>query len=522
MRQLGLTVSPFIAALLIGCGSGTSGTGEVDASPFDVKVIDGYVVEGNVTDNDGQQASADADLPGLYHFASAPVYPIRFTVGTGYIVDSNMMMDINMSATEGTVISPITTIVGNDAMIASNLVSVMGMSNDSDLFGDYIAWQNLELAKLSQLCYAMLKDTNATQSFISSISTGFDPSADQNVTTLIDNTVKNSVSNASTKVFLWALNGYDNTIASMESILYDLKSTVGYSYKVDDQTLRELIGQYLDCLQYGWTVSVCDPLPNKIKYADTSSVTTMHQLFYNTDFDLDIRGWDTSNVTNMSGMFQGATAFNHPLNWDTSNVTNMSHMFDAASAFNQPIGDWNTSKVTDMSYMFTGNGTSTFNQPIGGWDTSKVVNMSYMFANALIFNQPIGGWNTANVANMSAMFRNARAFNQPLGGWDTSNVTDMSGMFTGAFIFNQPLGDWNTSNVITMSNMFDHASLFNQPLGGWDTAKVGNMQSMFYYAELYYQDLSDWNVTRVGSTHSGFDWYAAFYGVSSLLPQWVQ
>jgi hypothetical protein len=66
----------------------------------------------------------------------------------------------------------------------------------------------------------------------------------------------------------------------------------------------------------------------EIKYWDTSAVTDMNYIFYNSYFDgigrNAIGKWDTSNVISMAGMFNRAYRFNgHIEEWDTSKVTNM-------------------------------------------------------------------------------------------------------------------------------------------------------------------------------------------------------
>ena len=512
-----LTLSAAAAALLwlAGCGDSTEIILTDSYSPVDVKVIDGYVTDANVTDNDGQQAVSVTG--GVYQFGHAPAYPIHFTVGYGRVIDTGMTMDINMSAGQGRVISPISTVIAKgNADLTSNLASVLQLPNDSALFSDYIANNNTDLAKLSQLCYAMLKDTNATQPFLQSLTTDFNATADANITALIDNTLKHNVYYYSTKVFLKALRDYNGTVADMETGLRGPKADVGYYYDVNNTTLRTLIASYIN--ETNATQKAI--YARRITYAATAPVTDMSSLFDGgSAFNLDITGWDTSGVTDMSYMFSNTSAFDQPIgDWDTAKATDFSHMFDNASAFNQPLGKWNTSNVTDMSYMFS---KAAFNQPIGDWNTSNVTDMSYMFQFASYFNQDVENWNTLNATNMAGMFSTAIAFNQPIGKWNTSNVTDMSGMFNNAYAFNQPLGDWNTSNVTDMTGMFAAAKVFNRPIGNWDTSNVTDMSYLFYNAYAFDQNISDWNVTAVGSNHADFDTGAGFEGNTSLQPQWI-
>ena len=157
----------------------------------------------------------------------------------------------------------------------------------------------------------------------------------------------------------------------------------------------------------------------------TSRIVSMNGLFTDLTFNQDISSWDTSNVTTMYQMFFNTSLFNQDIgNWDTSSVTNMSSMFRNNSVFNQDIGDWDVSNVTYMSSMFNNN--SAFNQDIGNWTTSSVTDMSYMFNNNSAFNQDIGDWDVSNVINMNSMFlQNAGEngqFNQDLSMWNVSNV----------------------------------------------------------------------------------------------------
>ena len=83
---------------------------------------------------------------------------------------------------------------------------------------------------------------------------------------------------------------------------------------------------------------------------NTSLITDMSWLFFDTNFNGNISEWDTSNVTNMRNMF-------------------------ANLYFTGDISKWNVSKVKDMSDMFC---YSSVNGDISGWDVSNVDDMSWM------------------------------------------------------------------------------------------------------------------------------------------------
>ncbi|MDQ7066643.1 MAG: BspA family leucine-rich repeat surface protein [Sulfurimonas sp.] len=87
--------------------------------------------------------------------------------------------------------------------------------------------------------------------------------------------------------------------------------------------------------------------------ADTSAITNMSTLFVNggsgsfATFNLDISGWDTSSVTSMYQMFYGAAAFDQNISdWNTSSVTDMTQTFSGATAFSQDLSSWDVANVT--------------------------------------------------------------------------------------------------------------------------------------------------------------------------------
>ena len=86
---------------------------------------------------------------------------------------------------------------------------------------------------------------------------------------------------------------------------------------------------------------------------DTSLITDMSFLFYESNFNGDISNWNVSNVKEMFMMF-AQSSFNGDISrWDVSNVTTMSYMF-SDSDFNQDISNWKISTGCIMKNTFTG------------------------------------------------------------------------------------------------------------------------------------------------------------------------
>lgn len=83
---------------------------------------------------------------------------------------------------------------------------------------------------------------------------------------------------------------------------------------------------------------------------DTSLITDMSFLFYDSDFTGDISRWDVSNVVNMKRMFT-FSSFNGDISeWNVSNVLNMMKMF-VLSKFTHDISNWKINKNCDTHDM---------------------------------------------------------------------------------------------------------------------------------------------------------------------------
>lgn len=84
--------------------------------------------------------------------------------------------------------------------------------------------------------------------------------------------------------------------------------------------------------------------------ANTTGITKMTDMFNSCTSLTSVSLFDTSSVTIMANMFYNTKLTSVPL-YDTSNATNMSNMFNECSKL-VTIPLFNTSKVTNMSGMF--------------------------------------------------------------------------------------------------------------------------------------------------------------------------
>ena len=163
---------------------------------------------------------------------------------------------------------------------------------------------------------------------------------------------------------------------------------------------------------------------------DTSSVTSMFNMFYNCNYLVSIPQLDTANVTNMNGMFCKCYSLMSIPQLGTSEVTNMDSMFNGCRSL-VSIPQLDTANVTDMGNMFNS-------------------------CNCLV---SIPQLDTANVTYMSSIFNGCYSlFSIPQ--LDTANVTDMGNMFAA----NYSLTHANIKNVKLACQLNNSARLSKESL----------------------------------------------------------
>ena len=109
-----------------------------------------------------------------------------------------------------------------------------------------------------------------------------------------------------------------------------------------------------------------------IENLDTSNVTTMYKMFYNTRFDLDsldLSSWDVSSVISMHQMFSYCNIKYLDLsNWNTYNMSDMFCMFFNCNKLEYlDVSNWNMSNVEDANSMFS-NCNSLKSLDLSTWD----------------------------------------------------------------------------------------------------------------------------------------------------------
>ena len=149
----------FIMLILFGCDNNELIS--KDVNEFKITAVDGYIKNAVVTDITGQIGEYSSN--GLYVFENSISYPV--TLRGGELEDTNQSFDIEMTSSIGGVISPITTFLGENENLLEKLQSLGLQQTTLRHFAtDYIKTNDLNLAKLSQILFVILRDVNLTRS----------------------------------------------------------------------------------------------------------------------------------------------------------------------------------------------------------------------------------------------------------------------------------------------------------------------------------------------------------------------
>ena len=141
------------------------------------------------------------------------------------------------------------------------------------------------------------------------------------------------------------------------------------------------------------------PKKNMFQNWDVSNVTDMSQMFYSSNFNLNISNWDVSNVENMAYMFasrlsiDGADFFNRLQIYGVDKEFLDTYTNQVEGAFGEPVGLLISKSLEFIEFA----DVWQFNQDISKWDVGNVIDMEHMFRNNYTFSQDLSKWNVSNL-----------------------------------------------------------------------------------------------------------------------------
>lgn len=216
------------------------------------------------------------------------------------------------------------------------------------------------------------------------------------------------------------------------------------------------------------------PTPN---WGNVGTWLNPRSVIGNTSRITAVLGFNSTGITDMSSLFSNYYSYldEMPL-FDTSTVTTMRQMFmNSRKLTTVPLYD--TSNVTDMREMFANDqeNSSSHLTSVPLFNTSKVTTMGGMFHRCYEL-RTVPHFDTHSVTNFSAMFNHCYELRTvPL--FDMSSATDVSWMFWDCAKFEE-VPYFNTSNVTDMERFLEGCSkLTTLPL--FNTSKVTDLDYAF-------------------------------------------
>ncbi len=204
---------------------------------------------------------------------------------------------------------------------------------------------------------------------------------------------------------------------------------------------------------------------------DVSSVINMNGTFAHIKNIGDLSLWDVANVTGMMNLFSHASFENHySLNWNTSSVTTMFGMF--YNSINTPdLVNWDVSSVEDMSYMFYK--CKDF-EIVGQWDVALVSDMKYMFELATDIVIDTSQWNLDSLRYMEKMFANSFEISLDLTNWQLPSIQRMNDAFLNVHI---PLEQYDSFLLNLYQFSLNHSVHFNAGFSQYCSASASNART---------------------------------------------
>ena len=148
---------------------------------------------------------------------------------------------------------------------------------------------------------------------------------------------------------------------------------------------------------------------------DTSKVTSMRRLFYNTGiYEFDVSSLIAKSVTDMSEMFALTSIFEMDLSkLDASNVKNMSKKFQFCGNLNELIlFESSTENLEDMRYMLYFC-SALYYIDFKNLKTNKVTSMKGLFKECIYLEAiDVSSFDTSEVIDMSEMFQSCDALEE--------------------------------------------------------------------------------------------------------------
>lgn len=241
-----------------------------------------------------------------------------------------------------------------------------------------------------------------------------------------------------------------------------------YADFTDIETVSNLYGGVSD-----YTAS---PALERVKYVNTSTITSMYYAFNKCTGLVSVEPFDTSNVTNMSYAFNSCYSLQKLPSLDTSKVAFVENMFEKCYSLLDVSWLNVTSKVSDVSNIFR-ECRNLMKLP-KQLDFSNVKSSLSAFQNcyALTFIPDLTF--SPSITNITFLFSDCKALKKIPSLMNTSKVTNWSHAFSGCSAITSIPDTIDFSSIKEANNLFYECSALTK-LPNLPFEQVTNMDNMF-------------------------------------------